>query len=93
MEKFVVMCLVLMMLVSFSGCGDVKTIDGLTYDTYGLINESSKKNPDIEYELIIGNVIWSVILVETAVFPIYFIGFSMYEPVGKKGAKPIGVVQ
>ena len=78
------------MILSLSGCGDVKTIDGLTYDTYGLINESEKRNPDIEYELIIGNIVWSCILVETIVAPIYFIGFSMYEPVGKK--KPKGVI-
>jgi len=64
------------------GCGDVKTIDGITYDTFGVFTMQTDANPNIRYELIIGNVIWSVLL-----FPlgaIYFVGFSLYEPVGSK---------
>jgi len=68
---------------SLYGCGDRKTIDGVTYGTYGLLNEGSKRNENIEYEVIWGNVVWSVILIETIVAPIYFLGFSLFEPVGK----------
>lgn len=66
-----------------SACGDTKVIDGVEYDTYGLLNQNEKKNPLIEYEIIVGNVIWSIILIETIVFPVYFIGFSLFEPVDK----------
>lgn len=77
----------------FAGCGNTKVINGLEYDTYGIANESRKKNPDIEYRVIIGNVVWSCILVETIIAPIYFICFSLYEPVGSKDpSKPKGAL-
>ncbi len=80
-------------LFSVSGCGDPRVINGVKYDTYGLFDEAEKRNPDIEYELITGNVVWSVILVETVAAPVYFVGFSMYEPIGLKDkTKPIGAI-
>jgi hypothetical protein len=83
LKKFVIAVLIMSFVSATAGCGDTKRIDGITYDTYGLINKDEKRNPDIKYRLIIGNVVWSVILVETIVAPLYFIGFSMYEPVRK----------
>lgn len=79
MKKFFTL-LLLSIILLMSGCANTKTIDGVTYDTYGFINEDSKKNPNIHYELSIGNVIWGIILVETVIAPIYFFGFSLYEP-------------
>lgn len=70
-----------------SACADQKTICGVTYDTYGLLNSDDKKNPKIEYDLVWGNIIWSVLLVETIFAPIYFFGFSIFEPVGLKSAE------
>jgi hypothetical protein len=72
------------MIITVIGCGNSKVIDNKTYGTYGLLNEETKKNPNIKYRMIVGNVIWSIILCETIVFPIYFVGFSLYEPVEKK---------
>jgi hypothetical protein len=94
-KKIVVVFLMLICLITFTGCGDVKTIDGVTYDTYGFFDEGEKRNPDIRYKLIVGNVIWSCILVETVVAPVYFVGFSLFEPVGKMTDKlpPKGVIQ
>jgi len=83
-KKILSLFVALIMLFTLSGCGDVKNIGGVTYDTYGFLNKSDKKNPDIEYRLIIGNIVWSVILFETIIAPLYFIGFSIYEPVGIK---------
>lgn len=74
----------LIVLLSFSGCGDTMRIDGVEYDTYGLMNEDSKKNENVEYEVIWGNVIWGAVLFETIIGPIYFYGFSLFEPVGPK---------
>jgi len=91
------LCLILALLFFMStlpACGDTKVIDGVEYDTYGFFNESEKKNPNIEYEIIIGNVVWSIILIESVVFPIYFIGFSLWEPVGKvNDGTPKGAVR
>ena len=92
MKKFLALLVVCSVLV-LSGCGNTKMIQGKEYDTYGLFNEKTHKNPNIEYEIITGNIIWSVILIETIVFPVYFIGFSLYQPVGEKGKIDQGVVK
>ena len=82
MKKLIVLLLVVALLSI--GCGDVKTIDGVTYDTYGVFTMNTDANPDIRYRLIIGNVVWSVLLCQTIVMPIYFVGFSLWEPIGRK---------
>jgi len=74
----IISCIVMMV-----GCGETRIIDGIEYDTYGLFNEEENKSPDIEYHLITGNVVWSIILSETIIAPIYFVGFSLYEPIQK----------
>ena len=84
MKKIISIVLILCMAVIFSGCGDSKYIKGIEYDTYGLFNKEDMRNENIEYRLVIGNVVWAIILIETVVAPIYFIGFSLYEPVGAK---------
>ena len=66
-----------------SACSNPKTIDGITYATYGLLNSDDNKNPNITYKLSIGNLIWGCILIETIIAPIYFFGFDIFEPVGK----------
>lgn len=70
--------------VFISACASPKNIDNITYDTYGLLNADDKKNPNIRYEVCWGNVIWGVLLIETIVAPIYFFGFALFEPAGKK---------
>lgn len=93
MKKILSIVMILIILCSFSACGSTKEIDGVTYGTYGLINRSEMRNPNIQYGLIVGNVVWSVILCETILAPIYFIGFSMYEPRGiADPTKPTGSV-
>jgi len=66
------------------GCGQPKKIEDKIYGTYGLLNSNTKKNPNIYYEICIGNVVWSIILFETVVFPVYFLGFSLYNPIDLK---------
>lgn len=65
----------------FGGCSSEKRIDGVTYETYGLLNKDDIKNPDIRYELVWGNIILACIFFETFIAPIYFFGFDIYEPV------------
>lgn len=68
-----------------SACGaDEKVVNGIKYDTYGFINKEESKNPNIQYELNGWSIFWSVVLVETIIAPIYFLGFDLYEPVGTK---------
>lgn len=92
MKKNIVKVLVLLLCLSFlSGCADTKVIDNVEYDTYGLFSKDEKMNLNIQYELVWGNIIWGAVLCETIVAPIYFWGFSCWEPVGPK-AKVVGEV-
>jgi hypothetical protein len=82
---FVALCILL------TSCGSNMVIEGKKYETVGLVNiivddESTMaiKDPKIKYDLIIGNLIWGIILIETVIAPIYFFGFSLFEPVGLK---------
>lgn len=70
--------------VLLSACAQPMTICGTTYESYGFLSSDDKKTPGIKYELIWGNVIWGVLLAETVVAPIYFFGFSLFEPTGRK---------
>lgn len=80
MKKFAIV-LLLLICVFIAGCGDSKIINGVEYDTYGFVNKSEVRNPNIKYELVYGNVVWAVLLSETIVAPCYFAGFSLYEPI------------
>ncbi len=70
------------------GCGEPKYLGENSqrkfYPTYGIINESSSRSKHACYEISIGTIVWSVILVETLVAPAYFIGWSLYNPVRLK---------
>jgi hypothetical protein len=65
------------------GCGSSKVLDGNYCDTYGLLNREMKCE-NVQYKTVVGNVIWGVLLFETIIAPVYFFGFSLYEPVGVK---------
>lgn len=77
------------------GCGQPQTltIDGKIkeYPTYGLFNSDEKKSDKVCYELSIGNTIWGVLLFETIIAPVYFFGFSLFNPVSPKGPKGCGI--
>lgn len=82
MLRIMGVCLVAAM--ALTGCAQPKTICGVTYDSYGLLNSDDKKNPEIEYRLVVGNLIWGILLAETIIAPVYFFGFSIFEPVGPR---------
>lgn len=89
MKKLITLFLIVtVMALSSTGCADRKIIDGVTYETYGLFDSNSKENPNIYYELSIGNIIWGIILAETIIMPIYFFGFALWEPVSSKVTNP-----
>lgn len=66
------------------GCSDNKEINGVTYETYGLINQDDVKSDCIKYKPCWGNIIWGAVLFESIIGPIYFFGFDMFEPVELK---------
>lgn len=82
--KSLLICMALASTLLLSACGaENKTIDGITYGTYGVANEKDMKNPNIEYSMSGWSVFWSVVFSETVVVPIYFIGWDLYQPIGK----------
>ena len=72
----------LLMLILFISCADTKRIDGIKYNYYGFFNQNTEKNPDIEYRIVLGNVVWGIIFAETIVVPVIIIGWALFEPVG-----------
>lgn len=81
MKKFISLFLIILLLTITFSCGNSKVINNVEYETYGFINENEIKAPNIKYKIIVGNLIWSFVLLKTIVFPVYFIGFSLWEPV------------
>jgi len=78
-------------LVVMIGCGSDKVVNGKECKTIGLVNilanDSSimeTKRQDVQYRVIWGNIIWGGVLIGTVIAPVYFWGFSMFEPVGPK---------
>ena len=72
--------------VLFTGCansipdGPGGCNGGQDIESVGLLTQDEKL-PNVKYKICVGNVIWGVILVETIFMPIYFWGFSCFEPV------------
>lgn len=79
-KTFFSLLLSVFFIATMVSCADNKTIDGREYETYGVFNRDEIKNPCIHYTLSVGNAVWGVLLFETVIFPIYFYGFSLYEP-------------
>lgn len=80
MKRFL-LAAVLASTMLLSACGNDKTIDGKHYDTFGVFNETSTRDPKILYEVSPGSVIWAIILSETLVVPVYIIGWDLWQPV------------
>lgn len=81
MKKITATILAICMMFMMVGCGSSKIINGKEKETYGIFNKEEVRDPTVKYSLIIGNVVWGIILVETIIAPVYFFGFSIYEPV------------
>ena len=81
-KVLVVLALVSFMFVSI-GCANEKQINGTWYETVGIATKD-QQHPCVRYRLVVGNLIWSVLLVEMLVPTIYFVGWSLWEPVSEK---------
>ena len=78
MKKLVIVFALAAML---AGCGG-DVVNGVHYNSYGILNEDSQKNPNIAYEVSVWSVIWSIVFCETIIVPIYVVGWDLFTPVG-----------
>lgn len=84
MQKGILMAVIASLMLA--ACGQPLTVGDKTYPTYGLLNKETRKSKNVCYEVSVGNIFWSFILIETVIAPIYFIGFDINDPVRlKKG--------
>lgn len=83
MKKVLIAVLLVSMLTA---CGEPRVLGGKEYPTYGLFNQNSSKSEKVCYDLSVGNVVWSIIGIENIVMPVYFLGFSLFNPVSLKDA-------
>lgn len=67
-----------------TACAQPMTIDGVRHEPCGLINERECKDPNVVYDISMGNVFWSIALSETIVAPLLLCGWQLYEPIGPK---------
>lgn len=75
-------------LLILSSCASTKTfqIDGKEVEVkpYGWANKETRYNDKVIYEVSLGNVVWSIIGVETIVLPVWLTGWQLFEPVKLK---------
>lgn len=69
--------------LALSGCASSNTFGGKTYPAYGLLS-TGKKSPEACYEVSAAAVIFSIIFIESVIFPVYVIGWALFEPVRVK---------
>ena len=84
----ILLALIIVVSLLLVGCGQSKVINGVERKSIGMISKIAPVNmnngysDDVQYEVCWGNVIWGVLLFKTIIAPIYFFGFSMFNPVG-----------
>lgn len=88
MKKIIIVGLLASLL---TGCGQPLAVNNKVYPTYGFFNEDTSKSKDMCYEVSVGNVVWSIIGIENIIMPVYFIGFSLFNPISKKVDSKCGI--
>lgn len=93
----------ILVLITLIGCADEKTfylndpiiaatngdtIRAIHAEPYGWANYEARKDKNVIYEVCIGNVIWSVVGIETIFIPVWLSGWELYEPVKLKDCAP-----
>ncbi len=83
-KRISIFIVIILVIVTISGCSQNAIFNGVEYKTHGLINKSEIRNPNIRYKIVWGNVFLGIIFAETIIIPIYIFGYDLYEPIGVK---------
>ena len=70
-----------------TACGGAK-LDGVWYDSFGLANDTTRREPGVVYEISASSVVWAVLLIETVAVPVYIVGWDLYTPIRVLHRKP-----
>ena len=84
MKNLSISIIALIAILTITSCADEKTINGVTYRPYGLLNESTCKNDSVMYEPSIWALCSGIIFCELIIPPVYIFGYNFWEPVGLK---------
>ena len=87
MKKIVAIIMAFALVVGMTSCASSKVLSVETengkqeasFHPVGWANMDTK-NEDIHYKVSAGNVVWSVLLVETVVVPVVLTGWYLFEP-------------
>lgn len=83
-------CILAVLACLLTACGVPLDYNGKHYPTVGIAN-TQDRSEFMCYELSVGNTVWSILLVETVIAPVYFVGWSLWNPVGPKGPNGCGI--
>lgn len=78
-----ILLIILIVIISFSvlSCGKPIVLEpGELANPYGVFSKEDK-NESATYKMSTGNIIWSILLVETIVAPIILIGWKLWVPI------------
>jgi hypothetical protein len=85
MKRMLVSLVVILSLLCV-GCGRSMNINGTHRTPVGLISMNCQNlgtySKKVRYEPCWGNIFWGTVFFETIIAPIYFFGFSMFNPAG-----------
>jgi hypothetical protein len=77
----------ILLVVLLTSCADEKTINNVTYEPYGFLNEEIVKNDSVMYQVSPWAVFSGIVFCETIVVPVYIVGWELFEPVKLKEKK------
>lgn len=66
--------------LALTACAKPIQKNGKIYEPYGLVNEESRKSPDVKYEISFGSVVVAIVFCESIIAPIYIVGWDLYQP-------------
>ena len=73
--------LVLIFTLLFAGCSDALITNQGVFQPYGLVDEPEIRNECITYHVSGWSIAAGIFFSETAIVPIYIVGWDLYEPI------------
>ena len=59
-------------------CGQIEKCE--IFEAYGIF-DGDKRDSRVHYDVVVGNIVWSVLGFESVVIPFFLVGWYLYEPI------------